>query len=189
MPLEIVGHPRSNFVRAVRMVALEKGVQHEHTPELPHSDVIKTLHPMGQIPAMRHEGLELFESMAIARYIDEVFDGPKMVPDEPSKAAKIVQWSSFAQTTVDRLFLRQYVVQHMFNKDKDGNVIRDEIDKAVKSGFYGSDSFSMADCFLLPILNSVQRYPEGKDAVESAANVSAYFNAHSERSSFVETTP
>jgi glutathione S-transferase len=91
----------------------------------------------------------------------------------------------------------------MFNKDKDGNVIRDEIDKAVKgfpkvfgildeavkSGFYGSDSFSMADCFLLPILNSVQRYPEGKDAVESAANVSAYFNAHSERSSFVETTP
>ena len=203
MPLEIIGHPRSNFVRAVRMVALEKGVQHEHTPELPHSDVIKTLHPMGQIPAMRHEGLELFESMAIARYIDEVFDGPKMVPDEPSKAAKIVQWSSFAQTTVDRLFLRQYVVQHMFNKDKDGNVIRDEIDKAVKgfpkvfgilneavkSGFYGSDSFSMADCFLLPILNSVQRYPEGKDAVESAANVSAYFNAHSERSSFVETTP
>ena len=44
MPLEIVGHPRSNFVRAVRMVALEKGVPHEHTPELPHSDVIKTLH-------------------------------------------------------------------------------------------------------------------------------------------------
>ena len=63
------------------------------------------------------------------------------------------------------------------------------LDEAVKSGFYGSDSFSMADCFLLPILNSVQRYPEGKDAVESAANVSAYFNAHSERSSFVETTP
>jgi len=185
------------------MVALEKGVAHEHTPELPHSDVIKTLHPMGQIPAMRHDGLELFESMAIARYIDEVFDGPKMVPAESSKAAKIVQWSSFAQTTVDRLFLRQYVVPHMFNKDKDGNVIRDEIDKAVKgfpkvfgvldeavkSGFYGSDSFSMADCFLLPILNSVQRYPEGKDAVESASNVSAYFKTHSERSSFVETTP
>ena len=53
----------------------------------------------------------------------------------------------------------------MFNKDKDGNVIRDEIDKAVKGfpkvfgildeavklGFYGSDSFSMADCFLANI--------------------------------------
>ena len=63
------------------------------------------------------------------------------------------------------------------------------LDEAVKSGFYGSDSFSMADCFLLPILNSVQRYPEGKDAVENASNVSAYFKTHSERSSFVETTP
>ena len=89
MPLEIIGHPRSNFVRAVRMVALEKGVAHEHTPELPHSDVIKTLHPMGQIPAMRHDGLELFESMAIARYIDEVFDGPKMVPTNLPKQPKL----------------------------------------------------------------------------------------------------
>ena len=203
MPLEIIGHPRSNFVRTVRMVALEKGVNHEHLPELPHSDVIKSLHPMGQIPALRHDGIELFESMAIARYIDTVCEGPKMVPSEPGEAAKIVQWSSFAQTTVDRLFLRQYVVQHMFNKDKDGNIIRDEIDKAikafpkvfgilneaVKSGFYGSSSFTMADCFLMPMLSSVQRYPEGKEAVEEAKNLSKYFETHSQRPSFTVTAP
>ena len=70
MTLEIIGFPRSNFVRTVRMVAEEKGVPYEHLAELPHSDLVKSLHPMGQIPAMRHEGLELFESMAIARYID-----------------------------------------------------------------------------------------------------------------------
>ena len=80
MTLEIIGFPRSNFVRTVRMVAEEKGVPYEHLAELPHSDLVKSLHPMGQIPAMRHEGLELFESMAIARYIDTVFDGPSMVP-------------------------------------------------------------------------------------------------------------
>ena len=58
-------------------------------------------------------------------------------------------------------------MQYMFNKDKDGNVIRDEIDKAIKGfpkvfrilndavsfGYFGSDEFSMADCFLMPILN------------------------------------
>lgn len=201
MPLEIIGHPRSNFVRTVRMVALEKGAAHEHLPEMPHSDVIKSLHPMGQIPALRHDGIELFESMAIARYIDTVCEGAKMVPSEPGEEAKIVQWSSFAQTTVDRLFLRQYVVQHMFNKDKDGNIIRDEIDKAIKafpkvfgilneaveSGFYGSNTFSMADCFLMPMLSSVQRYPEGKEAVEGAKNLSKYFETHSQRPSFTAT--
>ena len=61
--------------------------------------------------------------------------------------------------------------------------------RLLSQAFYGSDPFLWLIVSFLPILNSVQRYPEGKDAVESAANVSAYFNAHSERSSFVETTP
>ena len=36
MGLEIVGFPRSNFVRAVRMVAEEKGVDYELVAEMPH---------------------------------------------------------------------------------------------------------------------------------------------------------
>tara|TARA_B100001123_G_C15314076_1_gene1025466 strand:+ start:938 stop:1630 length:693 start_codon:yes stop_codon:yes gene_type:complete len=203
MPLEIIGHPRSNFVRTVRMVAHEKGVAYEHIPEMPHSDVIKSLHPMGQIPAMRHNGLELFESMAIARYIDTVYEGPKMVPSDPAEAGKIIQWASFAQTTVDRLVIRQYVVQHMFNKDEKGNVIRDEIEKAIRgfpkvfgilnnavsSGCYGSDAFTIADCFLLPMLNSAQRYPEGKEAIKNSENLKKYFDTHSERPSYTATAP
>ena len=203
MALEIIGFPRSNFVRTVRMVAEEKGVSYEHLAELPHSDLVKSLHPMGQIPAMRHDGLELFESMAIARYIDTVFDGPSMVPAEPKAEAKIIQWASFAQTTADRLILRQYVVQYMFNKDKDGNVIRDEIDKAIKgfpkmfrilneavsSGYFGSDEFSMADCFLMPILNSGQNFPEGKEALESSEHLKKYFDTLSQRPCFANTAP
>ena len=73
MGLEIIGFPRSNFVRAVRMVAEEKGVDYELVAEMPHSDTVKSLNPTGKIPAMRHDGLVLAESLSIARYIEENF--------------------------------------------------------------------------------------------------------------------
>lgn len=201
MALEIIGFARSNFVRTVRMVAEEKGVAYEHVPEMPHSDVIKALHPLGQIPAMRHDGFELFESMAIAHYIDRVFDGAEMIPADAQAAALVNQWASFVQTSVDRLILRQYVVQYLFNKDADGNVVRTEIDQAVKrfpkmfgvldnaikNGFLAGGTFSVADCFLMPILAGAQMFPEGKEAFDGAPNLKAYFEAHAQRPSFANT--
>lgn len=201
MALEIIGFARSNFVRTVRMVTEEKGVAYEHLPELPHSDVIKSLHPLGQIPAMRHDGFALFESMAIAQYIDTVFDGPAMFGSDPKATAAVNQWASFAQTSVDRLILRQYVVQYLFNKDADGNVVRTEIDQAIKrfpkmfgeldkateSGFLAGGAFSAADCFLMPILGGAQMFPEGKEAFDASPNLKAYFDTHAQRPSFVNT--
>ncbi|MBM85859.1 MAG: hypothetical protein CMM47_07545 [Rhodospirillaceae bacterium] len=201
MALEIIGSPRSNFVRTVRMVALEKGLTYEHVPEAPHSDMVKALHPLGLIPAMRHDGLELFESAAIVRYIDMVFEGPKLIPEDPKVAAVVNQWCSFVQTSVDRLFLRRYVVEYMFHKDTAGNVVRDEIDRAVKRfpkmfgvldnavkpGFLGRSVFSAADCFMMPILAAVQRFPEGVEAMQAASNLTAYFEKVSARPSFAET--
>jgi glutathione S-transferase len=65
--LEIIGFLRSNFVRTVRMVAQEKGVAYDHIPAMPHSDEVKAINPLGLIPVMRHDELELPESQAIAR--------------------------------------------------------------------------------------------------------------------------
>ena len=92
MALEIVGFARSNFVRAVRMVAEAKGTPYELVAELPHSDTVKALNPTGKIPAMRHDGFELSESQAIAQYIDEVFDGPNLIPADPKAAANVRRW-------------------------------------------------------------------------------------------------
>jgi len=91
------------------------------------------------------------------------------------------------------LIVRQYVVQYLFNKDADDNVVRTEIDKAIKrfpkmfgeldkgteSGFLADDAFSAADCFLMPILGAAQRIPEGNLAVDGATNLKFYFETHS----------
>lgn len=201
MTLEIIGFPRSNFVRAVRMVAEEKGVAYDLLPEVPHSDVMKELNPTGKIPAMRHDGLEIAESLAIARYIDDVFGGPRMTPADPKAAAKANQWTAFAATEVDQLLMRNYVVEYAFHKDEDGNVVRTKIDKAIKrfprmfamlesavaDGYFGTDAFSMADCFVMPILNATNNFEEGKDAIAGSPGLNDYFTRMQDRPSFKDT--
>ncbi|MEE2689511.1 MAG: glutathione S-transferase family protein [Pseudomonadota bacterium] len=203
MSLEIVGFPRSNFVRSVRMVAEEKGVPYVLVPETPHSETVKGINPTGKIPAMRHDGLELCESMAIARYIEDAFTGPKTIPTDLREAAQVNRWTAFAATEVDQLLMRNYVVEYAFHKDEDGNTVRTKIDKALKrfprmfrtletaveTGFFGTASFSMADCFILPILNATNLWEEGQEAIASSPKLAEYFRLMQKRPSFEATAP
>ena len=203
MTLQIIGIPQSNFVRAVRMVAEEKGVAYELIPAPPHSDDIQMMSPTGKVPGMQHRDLQLSESQAIARYIDINFDGPSLTPTEPHKAAKVEQWVSIAATDIDQLLMRNYVVEYAFHKDDDGNVIRRKIDRAVKrfpkmfemignavaDGYFGTDSFSMADCFVTPILSATNMWPEGKDIIQANDSVREYFSRMTQRKSYKSTAP
>jgi glutathione S-transferase len=201
MSLEIIGFARSNFVRTVRMVAEEKGVAYDLVPEVPHSDLVKSLNPTGKIPAMRHDGFELTESLAIAEYLDAAFDGPKLIPADLKAAANVRRWMAFAATEADQLLMRNYVVEYIFHKDDAGNVVRDKIDVAVKrmprmfrtleaavaGGYFGGSAFSMADCFIAPILNATNMFAEGQAALAGSPGVAAYFAKMQDRPSFVAT--
>jgi glutathione S-transferase len=203
MALEFLGFDRSNFVRAVRMAAHEKGVDYELVQALPQSDELKAINPFGQMPAMRHDDVELAESSAIIRYLDNTFDGPALIPAEPVAAAKTDQWMSAVATTVDRLIMRQYVVEYVFHKDEDGNVVRDEIDKsakrlpgmykrldaAVAPGYLGSAEFTAADCLLAPIIAVANNFPEAKERFEASPNLQAYLSRIADRESFKATQP
>ena len=201
MTLQIIGIPQSNFVRAVRMVAEEKGVEYELIDTAPHAQDIKVISPTGKVPGMRHAGFNLSESQAIARYIDTNFDGPPLIPVNPQEAAKVNQWVSIIATEVDQLLMRNYVVEYVFHKDEEGNVVRTKIDRALRrfpamfkmienavSGDYcGTDSFSMADCFITPILNATNMFPEGQQAIANSAPIKNYFLRMCERQSFKNT--
>ncbi len=203
MTMEIIGVPFSNFVRTVRMAAHEKGVEYTLVPAKVHSREVKAINPLGLVPVMRHDGLEIAESQAIARYIDTAFDGPALIPREPRAAAPVNQWVATVASSVDQLFMRRYVVEYAFHKDDDGNVVRTLIDMAIKrfprmfafldnavqAGFLGGGSFTMADCFLIPILYSTRRFPEGERHLAESAALTAYFERITQRPSFLETAP
>jgi len=108
--IEIFGMAQCNYLRAVRMAALEKSIAHIHHPVMPHSPEAQTAHPMGLVPGLRHGEVNLGESQAIIAYLDGRYPDTPMGPaGPPAEAAEIAQWSSIVATAVDRIFVRRYM--------------------------------------------------------------------------------
>jgi glutathione S-transferase len=59
----------------------------------------------GRIPAIQHGDFGLAESSAIAEYIDECFDGPRLFPADPHERARARQFMSWIRS--DLLALRE----------------------------------------------------------------------------------
>ena len=201
--LEIIGVPQSNYVWAVRMACEEKGVPYALNPIRPHTPDVTAVHPFGKIPVMRHGDVTLCESKAIVTYIDRVFDGPKVIPEEPKAAAVVEQWVSLGNVEFDKLMIRQYVVGYAFPKEPgkpDMTAIKAAaekmkpqvavLDRAVApTGYLAGDSFTFADINILPMLFYVNRFEEGKALLAAAPNLTAYMGRHFERPSFKKSAP
>jgi glutathione S-transferase len=201
--LEILGLPQSNYVWAVRMVCAEKGVAYEHKTDRPHTPDVDAIHPFGKIPVMRHGDVRLCESKAIATYIDRVFDGPKVIPEDVKLAAQVEQWVSLGNVEFDKLMIRQYVVGYVFPKEPGkpdmaaigaaAEKLKPQVavlDRAVaKSGHLVGDSLTLADINILPMLFYVNRFEEGKAILGAAKNLSAYMERHFARPSFKASAP
>ena len=201
MSLEIIGTPRSNYVRVVRMTCEEKGVPYTLVPEAPHSAAVSAVHPFGKVPVMRDGDVTLCESKAISTYIDRTNPGPKLIPDDPRLAAEVEKWISIVNTSIDPVMIREYVGGYVFAKDGKPDPARISgavekmkqqvpvLDAAVATGYLVGDSFTLADINLMPILFYLGRFPEGAALLEGAKNLKAYFERHAARESFKNTVP
>jgi len=92
----LFGAAYSVYTRIARLALLEKGVAHRFetvdvfAPGGPPEEHLRR-HPFGRIPAFAHGELALYEACAIARYIDEAFDGPKLQPGDAAGRARMTQ--------------------------------------------------------------------------------------------------
>ena len=60
------------------------------------------VNPNGRVPALKHDGLVLFESLAINLYLARTFGQGGLQPDGEADAARAVQWSFWAVTEVEK---------------------------------------------------------------------------------------
>jgi len=201
--LEIIGVPFSNYVRSIRMLCEEKGVPYTLIPSRPHSDDVKAIHPAGQVPCLRHGDLTLFESKAIATYIDKAFGGPKLIPEDARGAALTEQWVSYGNAQVDRQVMREFVVPTAFaDKEKGPDMARINaalpkieqilgvLDKALaKDGHLVGGKLTFADINILPMLATFAGFPAGKEMLSKFANVTRFVSALTARDSFKNTAP
>lgn len=97
--LTVYGNPMSTCTRKVLCVLAEKDAPFEFSLV----DFTKGQHkqpaflarqPFGQVPAIEHDGFQLFESRAICRYLDETLEGAKLIPGDARARARVEQWIS-----------------------------------------------------------------------------------------------
>ena len=68
MTLQIIGGTRSRTFR-VLWLAEELGLDYEHVPERPRSELVGQLNPLGQIPVVKDGDTVLTDSLAIMNYL------------------------------------------------------------------------------------------------------------------------
>lgn len=200
----LLGDPRSSYVRTARMALAEKGVQYTLQPAAAHSPEVLALSPFGRIPVFRDGPIELFETSAILRYLEEAFPGPSLLPGNLRDRARCEQWVSAINAYVDGPLIRRYVLHYVFPRGAGGKPDRGVIDATVREmpgilavldrAYDGRDwlagrTLSMADLFLAPIIYYVEMFPEGKALLPQYPNLMRGQAAVRARASFKETMP
>jgi glutathione S-transferase len=200
----IYGSQLSTFTRTARMACVEKDVSYDLIEFERGSPALLALQPFGKVPALKHGDFTLYESAAIARYIDMTFPGGRLTPAEPKAAARMIQWVSAICDYGYKVMIGELVVQRvvlpMLGGKADEAVISAAVpklerqlaifDKALdENAWLAGDAFTIADLFLAPILFYVAGTPEGQAALKNKSAINRWFGAVSERPSFKSTLP
>src|ERR671930_2031105 len=111
MPDPIVyGFPRSTFVNIVRLILTHKDVAyefHDLEPVMGKPDHL-ALHPFNRVPILKHGDLMVYETSAIATYVDEAFGGVSLMPKDIKARARMNQWVSAVNS-----YYYPYMIYHV----------------------------------------------------------------------------
>ena len=202
----LFGPAYSVYVRIVRIVLIEKGVAHEHVD----FDVFDRAtwpgdwlerQPFGLVPAFEHEDFRLYETRAIAHYIDEGFLGPPLQPGSARDRARMEQVISILDGQGYWPMVRQIFVQRVERArtgETDEAIIAAAIPKAERflnalAGLLGQRSFlagrqfSLADAHAAPMFQYFLETPEGRGLIEAQPGLNDWWTSVAERPSVKHT--
>ena len=188
----------SAYLWTAMHVADEKGVSYELSPLVYGSPEHLKLHPFGKMPVLQHGALILYETAAIAHYIDKAFAGPPLQPADAAGQAQVLRWvsivNSYVFPTMNR-FMKERLVRPAFGIEPDKAFIASAeqplklqmrlIDEALSANpFLAGDALTIADSFLLPHLLFFGRTLEGGKLLAKAPGATAWLARLCERPSF-----
>ena len=195
--LKIHGLSPSTFTRTVRLACHEKGIAYEMVDATP--GTIDALNPFRKIPAMTHGDLTLFESMAILRYFERMFPGPKLWPDDVAGAAACDQWASAVSDSLVNAALRYMAARFGFLPvpaemaqkylDKTAQLIPIFDRQLGKHRFLAGDALTAADLYLYPLYAYFPDIAETRAIADKAPNINRWAREMAARPSVQATEP
>lgn len=205
----LYGINASTYVRTIRMLLHEKGVDYEQVPVDITAGENRTAehrsrHPFDKIPTLQAGDVNLFESQAIAELIEARHPVPPMIPADAVHRAKMRQWISvienYSYSQIIGTLVRQRVVNPMVGQPVDEGIVERAmphidyhfalLDEALGASKYlAGPELSLADLFLAPIAAYVSATPEGDGLFRQHRYVHAWYRDMAQRASFTDTAP
>jgi len=203
----VYGPAFSSYVRSVRLTLEEKNQAYR----LQEIDLLRGAHrkpeylarnPFAKVPAFEHDGVALYETTPIMRYVDEAFDGIALQPADVRLRARMNQVlaivDSHAYPSMIAACVIQRVVMPMVGQAPDEAVIADAPPKAatcvaVLDGMlagercFAGDALSLADLHVVPVYDAFAGIPEGESLLAGAPNLARWWADMNTRASVGKT--
>ena len=204
----VYGPTYSAYTRAARLALEEKGVAYD----LVDVAMIEGAHkapaylgrnPFAKLPAFVHEGLSLYETGSITRYVDRALPGPALQPTDAKALARVDQVmsivDSFAYPCMIQMVWQRLVVP-MQGGMADEAVVAASLPQATlcmsefarllgADPWFGGASISLADLHLAPISAYMTATPEGAALIQAHPSLQSWWGRMSDRPSMAETQP
>jgi glutathione S-transferase len=205
----VFGADYSVYVRSVRLCLVEKGIEYELTPvdvfakEGPPQSYLAR-HPFGRIPAFEHAGFPLYETSAIARYIDEAFGDPKLQPSGAKARARCNQLISIADNYAYPYLVWGIYVERVSKPQRGAVADEANIAAAVPNVktclkalsdlmadnlWLAGAELTLADLYAAPMFDYFLKAPEGRELIREHENLGAWWSRVASRSSMKATAP
>jgi len=202
--VKIIGIAAASYVRTAIMICEEKGVGYDIEPIDFKSPAHFAVQPFGKMPALRHGKLRLHETLGIGIYLDEAFDGPPLQMENALDQAQMFKWISSINDYGYQSLIRELVIPRLVGPSRgetpDEDAIKASLPKIelfleqaeaalADNEYLAGKTLCLADLFLVPIIASVLRTPEGQAMVPKYKALTRWFAAMSARPSFAAAHP
>jgi glutathione S-transferase len=198
--MKIFGHPVSTCTRKVLMTLHETSTPYE----LVVVDFAKGEHkqpahlarqPFGQIPALDDEGFQMYESRAMARYIDGKAGGT-LTPKDAQARARMEQWIS-VETSNFAPHAMKFIYRGVFKREQTAEVLKAAgtaldttfgvLERALATQPYlAGDQLTLAEIGFAPYLEYLAATPAAGKLAEHP-RVAAWWSKVSGRPTWLKT--
>ena len=205
------GYRHSIYSWIVRLTLAEKGQDWDWVEVNPFADpqAARARHPFARVPVLLHDGLSLYETAAIAAYVDEALSGPPLQPADPRARARMRQIIGLADSYAYWPLVRQVYAHKVFPMREEGREgdkaearagltaarpVLDALEAIVASGqapgpWLVSETPTLADLHLAPMVAAFAEAPQGGALLAGRRRMAAWMEAMRARPAFQATTP
>ena len=208
MAVILHGPAYSTYARTARLALEEKGVAYT----LNEVDILSgkgnapehlARQPWGKVPAFEHDGFALFETFAIARYVDEAFPGPALQPADARTRARMTQICGIVDSyaygaMVGKVFWQEVIVP-MQGGTPNAELVAAGMATAEKSldvieGLMSGDllcgsAVTLADLHLVPVVEYLRMTKPGGAAFAVRPRLVAWWDRMNARAAVAKTRP